>query len=289
MTDISPRAEYDSRLARWRTQIAELDRRHLLLSNVRLVIGGIGAILFWMAFVRNSIGWPWPIVGWIGFGAVAVVHARLLNRLDRARAAERLYLRGLDRLAGRWPGAGRDGAEFLSDHPYAGDLDLFGRGSLFELLNTARTEIGEATLADWLRAPAPSDDIRPRQAAVHELRTLIEFREDIAVLASESPVGRTGPLAVWAASQPVRFPDWHRALLAATAMVVVVLAAAVYADLVASMWLVIWLLVVIAAESIGRRRIRHVLHAIETPERDLGLLAELLGRVEREALQLTPG
>ncbi len=282
MTDISPRAEYDSRLARWRARIGELDSRHVLLSNLRLVIGGVGAVLLWMAFVRNSIAWPWPIATWIGFGAVAVVHARLLNELERARAAERLYIRGLERLAGRWPGAGRDGAAFLSDHPYAGDLDLFGRGSLFELLNTARTEIGEATLADWLRAPAPVDDVRPRQVGVHELRTLIEFREDVAVLASESPVGRTGPLAAWAASQPVRFPEWHRVLLMATAAVMVGLAAAVYSEIVASVWLIIWLLVVIAVESIGRRRIRHVLHAIETPERDLGLLAELLGRVERE-------
>ncbi|HEY2153613.1 MAG TPA: hypothetical protein VGH34_22580 [Vicinamibacterales bacterium] len=282
MTEISPRAEYDSRLARWRIRIAELDRRHLLLSNVRLIIGGAGAVLLWMAFVRASIAWPWPIVAWLGFGAVAVVHARLLNQRERARAAERLYLRGLDRLAGRWPGAGRDGAGFIADHPYAGDLDLFGRGSLFELLNTARTEIGEATLADWLRVPAPTDDVRPRQGAVDELRTLIEFREDVAVLASESPVGRTGPLAAWAGSQPVGFPEWHRVLLAATAAAMVGVAAAVYAELVASVWLIIWLLVVIAVESIGRRRISHVLHAIETPERDLGLLAELLGRVERE-------
>ena len=97
-----------------------------------------------------------------------------------------------------WAAAGpaadgaRDGAPFLEGHPYARDLDLFGPASLFELLNTTRTEIGELTLADWLRAPAPLPEVRARQAAVDELRPMLDFKEDVAVLASESPVGRTG-------------------------------------------------------------------------------------------------
>ena len=164
-------------------------------------------MLLWLAAIRGSISGVWPVISWMAFGVLAVTHARLLNRLERARAAERLYLRGLDRLADKWAGTGRDGAGFGDGHPYAGDLDLFGRGSLFELLNTARTEIGEVTLADWLRAPAAVDEVRARQAAVDELRAKLDFREDVAVLAAESPVGRTGPLARWAASPPARFSD----------------------------------------------------------------------------------
>jgi hypothetical protein len=43
---------------------------------------------------------------------------------------------------------------------YAGDLDLFGHGGLFELLSTARTPMGEETLAGWLLSPAAVDQIR---------------------------------------------------------------------------------------------------------------------------------
>ena len=45
-------------------------------------------------------------------------------------------------------------------HPYARDLDLFGRASVFELLCTARTRAGEETLAQWLLAPASPDEVR---------------------------------------------------------------------------------------------------------------------------------
>jgi hypothetical protein len=277
-----PRAEYDRRLAGWRARIAELDRTHLLLSNSRLVVAGVAAVLLWMAAVRASISGAWPVVAWLAFGVLAVVHARLLQRAERARSAERVYLRGLDRLDDRWAGTGRDGAEFLGDHPYARDLDLFGPASLFELLNIARTEIGEATLADWLRATAPPGEVRARQAAVDELRPRLDFREDVAVLAAESPVGRTGSLAAWAASTPRKFPDALRILFAALPAVVILLAVAAYEGFIASGWVVAWFLIEIAIAGAWRRPLHHVLHAIETPERDLGLLADLLARVERE-------
>lgn len=280
MTD--PRAEYDRRLAGWRARIAELDRTHLLLSNSRLVVAGAGAVSLWMAAVRASISGAWPVIAWLTFGVLAVVHARLLQRAERARAAERVYLRGLDRLNDRWAGTGRDGAEFLGDHPYARDLDLFGPASLFELLNTARTEIGEATLADWLRATAPPGEVRARQAAVDELRPLLDFREDVAVLAAESLVGRTGSLAAWAASASHNFPAALRVLLAALPAIAILLAAAAYEDVLGSGWVVTWILIEIAIAGLWRRPLHHVLHAIETPERDLGLLADLLARVERE-------
>jgi len=140
-------------------EIAALDRVNFIISNIRLAIALAGAVLLWLAFVRWSISPWWPCLAWLTFAVLAVIHAKRLQRFERAKAAERVYLRGLDRLHDRWAGTGRDGAPFLAGHSYAGDLDLFGPGSLFELLNTARTEIGEVTLADWLRGPAPLPDV----------------------------------------------------------------------------------------------------------------------------------
>jgi len=277
-----PRAEYERRLAHWRERIAALDRVNLQISYGRLVLGVTGAILLWLAFVNASISPAWPIGVWLAFGALAVFHARQLQRYERAVSAERVYLRGLDRLSNRWEGTGRDGAVFLEAHHYARDLDLFGPASLFELLNTTRTEIGEVTLADWLRAPAPLPEVRARHAAVDELRPMLDFREDVAVLASESPVGRTGPLAAWALSSPAGFPAPLRVVLAALALVTIGLTIAVALEAVESVLLSIWVIVSIGVASIWRRPVHHVLHAIDTPEHDLALLAGLLARVESQ-------
>jgi len=277
-----PIEEYERRLAERRARIAALDRVNLIISNTRLVLGLAGAVLLWMAFVRASISFAWPVAAWLAFGALAVIHAMRLQAFERAKAAERVYVRGVERLEGRWAGGGRDGTSFLAGHPYAGDLDPFGRGSLFELLNTSRTEAGEQTLAGWMREPATLADARARQAAVGELRHMLDFREDVAVLASETPVSRTGLLAAWAASPAVRFAPALRVALAVCALVTIALAVAVYRELIALEWLFGWVVLEVGFAAIWRRPFHQVLHGVEMPEHDLGLLAGLLARLESE-------
>ena len=94
------------------------------------------------------------------------------------------------RLDGSWAGKGISGERFLEpSHPYARDLDLFGRASVFELLCTARTRAGEETLARWLLAPAPPDEVRARQAAAIELSGRLRFRESLATMGEDLELG----------------------------------------------------------------------------------------------------
>jgi hypothetical protein len=278
-----PRHEYRSRLAAWRSRISALDRLHLAVSNGRLVVALVGAILLWQAFVRESIPAVWPAIVAIAFLALIVVHARVLQRADRARHAEQWYVRGTRRLDGDWIGRGRDGARYAADHPYARDLDLFGRGSLFELLNTANSEAGEDTLADWLRAGAALDEVTARQTAVAELKGNVGFREDLAVLAAESEVSRTGRIAEWAAAPPVGLGRGAATTFALCAAVTTVIAALVFSERIGGRWLVLWLIVESAVALAWHARVRQVLVRIATPDRDLALVSDLLARIERES------
>ncbi len=278
---MDPRAEYQRRLSSWREKIAALDRINLWISNGRLLLAGIGAVALWMAFTRVALS-PVPILVWLAFGVLAVVHVKQLQKFDRARGAERVYMRGLDRLGNRWAGAGRGGDTFADHHPYARDLDLFGPGSLFELLNTTRTEAGETTLAEWLRGPAPLPEVLARQGAVDELRPMLDFREDVAVLASESPIGRTGLLATWAASAPMTLGPALRVVFVALALVTIGLAVAMYYGAVLPDIFILWVFVEQGIAALWHRRVHRVLHGVDTPERDLGLVAELLARIESQ-------
>ena len=277
-----PRDEYERRLIDRRERIAALDRINRLISNGRLMLAAVAAALLWMAFVRAAISPAWPIAAGFVFGVLAIVHAKRLNRFERAQSAERVYMRGLDRLDDRWAGTGRDGAHFIGDHPYARDLDLFGPASLYERLNTTRTEAGETTLASWLSAPAPADEVVARQRAVDELRVMLDFKEDVAVLASESPVGRTGLLAAWALEPPVGFPAALPFVFGAFALVTVALAAAAYENVVLPDVVVLWVAAESGIAAIWRRNVHHVLHAVDMPDRDLGLVSDLLARIESQ-------
>jgi hypothetical protein len=277
-----PRGEYGSRLKRWRERIADLDRRHLLLSNTRLGAAAIIAIVLWLVVFRESLSAWWLVVGAVGFTALATAHARVLQRIERGRRAAALYERALERLSGRWQGAGRNGEHFLTNHSYARDLDLYGHASLFELLNTARTEAGEGTLAGWLGNGATLDEVLARQIAVEELRPKLDFREDLSVLAAEGQVSRTGALAQWAASPAVGFSRALPVILAALAAVTAALAVLAYEEVVPPGIAVAWLFVQYGIVRAWRRKLELVITRVGQPVEDLAVVAELLARIERE-------
>src|SRR5437660_1454111 len=68
-----------------------------------------------------------------------------------------------------------------------------------------------ALLASWLLAPAQDDEVRARQAAVAELRPLLDLREDLAVLGGDLPAGVDfTALAAWGAAPPALAHRWPR-------------------------------------------------------------------------------
>ena len=275
--------EYSRRIAFWSEAIAHGERIHYLVSNLRLAAAAAGAAVVWLAFVRDAISPSWTLAPLAGFIALVAVHARVLQRNERAARARRLYERGLDRLEGRWAGSGPDGARFLADHAYARDLDLFGHGSLFQLLDTARTEAGQDTLADWLRRPAAIEEILARQAAVVELAPQVEFREALAVIAAEAQVGRTSALDRWAAMSPVGLSLALGTLFAAFGVVTAMLVTAALMGRVPRSVVLAWLVAEIAVAVRWRRPVADVVHRIDTASDDLGLFRELLETIESGA------
>src|SRR5262249_2288969 len=103
-------------------------------------------------------------------------------------------------------------------------------GSLFELLDTARTETGEEFLAARLTTGASIEEIAERQAAVAELRAKVDFREDLAVLAAETEVSRTGSMARWGLSAPAGLTWTAAVVFAICALVTVAVAALAFAE-----------------------------------------------------------
>jgi hypothetical protein len=71
-------------------------------------------------------------------------------------------------------------------------------------------------------------------------------------------------------------------MLAVFALITVAIAVAVYYEQVGSEWLIAWVFVEAGIASIWRRSFHRALHAIDTPEHDLGLLAGLLARFESQ-------
>ncbi|MDQ3012609.1 MAG: DNA mismatch repair protein MutS, partial [Acidobacteriota bacterium] len=178
----NPGIEYAQRLEARRRSLAGLQQRSRKIWITRRILFGVIFVMGILAFDHHISAW-WILLPVVAFVALMVRHQRLHREEDRLTRAVKFYERGLARLEDRWMGTGETGVQFAEkQHPYAEDLDLFGEGSLFELLSTARTKAGEGKLAQWLKAPASIDEIRARQAAVEELSAKLDLREDLAML-----------------------------------------------------------------------------------------------------------
>src|SRR6185312_9827852 len=103
-------------------------------------------------------------------------------------------------------------------------LNVFGYGSLFELLCTARTGVGKQGLVEVLTVPAPLDEIRLRQAAVAELRSHPDLRQRIALLGEfDFRESNTETYAEWLARPPLHFMPWLQKALWITSTLIALL------------------------------------------------------------------
>jgi len=187
---VNPQDVYRERLAAHEAARLRFDRLDGRIANARLALFGVFLLLLWLALGPGVVPW-WTCLGPVlVYLVVAVIHENSLRDRRRAQRAADFYQKGLARLEHRWQEAGATGDRFQdASHPYSGDLDLFGHGSLFQLLSRARTRSGEETLANWLKEPAPPEELRRRQEAVRELRDKLQLRENLAVLGEEWQLG----------------------------------------------------------------------------------------------------
>ncbi len=272
-------------------RVAELSARRFVLQSRERLAGysqlGLAAFcLVWILFRLRHLSKTdlLLLIPIAVFVALAILHGRLIREVASCSRAIRFYEQGLARLDGSWAGKGAPGEHFLEPaHPYARDLDLFGRASLFELLCTARTRAGEETLAQWLLVPATPGTVRERQAAAVELSDRLGFRERLATLGKDVALGvRPKELVAWGEAAPL-FPSGIFRLVI---------------PVLASLWALslrgwqFWggwelLVLVVTLVNLGisyrfRTHLGHAAHAAEEAGRDLNLLSQVLAAFERE-------
>lgn len=164
-------------------QLAKTDRK-LSLARLGLFLTGLG--LAAMSMTSSEVAAWWCLFPFGLFFAAIVWHERVLRRLERCRRGITYHETNLDRLEDRWQEIQPLGERYADEqHPYENDLNLFGKGSLFQLLCRARTRLGEDTLAAWLKAAASPSAIDFRQRAINELRDRVDLREKLALLPAE--------------------------------------------------------------------------------------------------------
>lgn len=282
-----PSAFYARRTNELRSEIEDKMSR-LSSYNVGLVVLGlVTCAASYYSLISKLLPFWAPIL--VAASAVFVLQRRLAcqRRLIRLWNLAEYYEKGIARLNRKWESL--DAGELFSDqdHFYSTDLDLFGQGSLYQLLCSARTQMGRETLAHWMRTPARIEEIRDRHAAISELRGRRDLPESLAT-AGKTQASDCRPefLKTWAAESCSPFPSWARPLAFVLALVIPVLPILFWFGLFDLHSLLVYAVTVLAIQGVFagafRPQVKRVLESLGPLSIELPIVNELLQIVERE-------
>ena len=156
--------------------VDRLNRRSFRLSTLRMALFLVAAasIVTYFAIYQHGALMIFGLSCLIALLSVVAYHSGIRKRLSYHLHLQTVHGEYRARVDHSFDSLQDDGKEFTDgDHDYSADLDLFGHGSLFHLLNTAETFFGRIKLKELFLASAdpklsPQAIIR-RQEAVSEL------------------------------------------------------------------------------------------------------------------------
>lgn len=199
-----PKVLYEKRANTYAYRNERLTRTINRLSNVRLITFLAGCGLAGFFYIIQSALWSIGVgvLTLVSFAALVIWHQNLRTKQNYSQVLYEIYDQALKRFNGEWKTFPDAGEEFKdSAHPYSEDLDLFGFGSLFQWINTAKTFGGREKLKGWLTAPPKNiEAILKKQEAIKELAKNLAWRQRFLAEArmAKRPMGSPNFIIEWA-------------------------------------------------------------------------------------------
>ena len=190
------REVYTTRRKRFESERDATARRARWISTARLITFLAAAagltVGLWGLRLSSPLAALGGFLAFAVFVALVVWHDRVLKARDRLELLVSINRDSLRRLSRRWsdlPRVALSASPEAAVDPVARDLDLqpgdHNRASLAQLLGTAWTPQGRATLGGWLRDGCAPDEVERRQEAVAELAPLLDLRQELELRARQ--------------------------------------------------------------------------------------------------------
>ena len=279
---------YLSRQKKHELERKKIQRTSNILSSLRLItfLAALG-VLVWGSYS------PHPYISYLSspllvlFIVWIALHLRAKRQIDFLGRLIYINKTALQRLDWGWTSFPGCGESYLQpDHPYTTDLNIFGRGSLFQYINSTGSFLGEQKLVEQLSRPGRVEEVGPRQEAVAELATRLDFRQYLQAEGMDPAFKSQDPEEVltWAEGPLFWGRQWWNAVLflpVAAALFFGIAFLGLLPFWVPAIILVVQVGVAFWGENIVRERFEETGKAVRLLKRYTGLL----GWIEKESLQ----
>ncbi|RYD02992.1 hypothetical protein N752_21505 [Desulforamulus aquiferis] len=199
--------EYLVRKKKYEGEYIELKKKDNILALQRglIAILSIGFLIF--GYLKEITLFPIYILpALVLFVYLVIQHNRIKKRIQFLQNLIQINKISLLRLEGKWTSFDKSGKEFMNpDHPYSGDLNIFGQGSLYQYINSTTFFMGEEALANSLSHQPDYQEIGLRQQAIEELAPRLDWRQQFQAsgMGSEKKNNNIRGLLKWSREQPL--------------------------------------------------------------------------------------
>ncbi|EMS71587.1 MutS-related protein [Ruminiclostridium cellobioparum] len=176
----TPESKYQRRADAYGKKLDIYAGRSNSIGNYKLLVFFAGAALAVILYIMRQYIVMAAVLAIFaaGFVYLSIIHNRIIKNRNYSQAMLQINNMCLKRAKGLWTSFSDTGEEFVDPgHNYTHDLDLFGKGSLFQMINMTTTYSGRQKLAGMFLQPLDkTEDIAMRQEAVAELAEKLTFR-----------------------------------------------------------------------------------------------------------------
>lgn len=293
MNQSKPKNRYEKRKHYYAQRLEKQTRLINRISNVRLLtfLAGVGFAVYLYITQSHPLGMVTFLLTGMAFVALVIWHQNVKTRLTYTQTLYEINDHALKRLAGEWKAFSDSGEDFKdADHPYSEDLDLFGTGSLYQWISTAKTFLGRRKLkAALLEPPQARETIRQKQAAIEELATNLAWRQRFLAEANIAKNPMTSPERIiqWGKDYDAFYlQTWVIILARALPIITLTFILLYYLTSLLSFWVPLGaILVQMMILAPGKKQRGKALEAVYNYKNSIKIYEKMLQRFEKRSFQ----
>jgi len=180
---------YSDKIDKLEERLAKLNRAKGIIEGLRLLV--VIAVIAFVLYLWKEDTKIIALTIFLGIVTFLFLIAKHTNYLNEIRNVDRLIQinqHEIDVINHNYYNFETGEKYIVPNHPYANDLDIFGRASLFQYINRCNAEQSRQLLGDRLLHGLNTDEASLQQEAVKELVTKTEWRHQFQAYGKANPL-----------------------------------------------------------------------------------------------------
>lgn len=179
---MNDREIFIKRIETFENEKIKCNKNYNIIGTLRLLAFIVTLVYIYLLIRRVSVySFIGTIISLVIFIFLIKHHSDISYKLNKIKNLILINKKYISRIDGNWFDFEDIGEDALDlEHPYVSDLDVFGKSSLFQLINVSNTFLGRRKLINLLKSEEKNpDNIIKRQTAVKELSDKLDFCENL--------------------------------------------------------------------------------------------------------------